>query len=128
MAEDQEIYKDVAQLLFERFQDEVSSVHFLMHICESGLVKSTFFHIVDGDNPIGLTWSVSPELMQVFSRMKELQKIYIDNGWGEWNVVHCFFDLIKPDIEFDFELNKELADMNMAFFEYYEKRFRKEVC
>ncbi|TNC81518.1 MAG: hypothetical protein C9356_07940 [Oleiphilus sp.] len=48
--------------------------------------------------------------------MKELQKIYIDNGWGEWNVVHCFFDPIKPDIEFDFEFNKELAGMNMAFF------------
>ena len=127
MTEDQKIYTEVAQLLYEQFQEKFSNIHFLMYLDKSS-VDSIFFQITDSGIATSFRWEYDVRQRQITLMMKELRQIYIDNGWGEWNVVHCAFDPLKPDIEFDFECSKELDDGSISFPRYYGNKFEKNTA
>ncbi|TNC79593.1 MAG: hypothetical protein C9356_18250 [Oleiphilus sp.] len=126
MNKDQKIYQDVASLLYEHFKEEYNNIHFLMYLGQ-GFVDTTFFYLSDSNNVPGLNWEFDERRWQIQVKMTELRQIYIENGWGEWNVVHCSFDPITPDIEFDFEQNKALREGSIAFHEYFSQRFKQST-
>ncbi|WP_444925324.1 hypothetical protein ACJJI4_12240 [Microbulbifer sp. TRSA002] len=113
---DQEIYSEIAKLLYCEAPDVSSEIHALaLHVENSSFISAWTGELKSFDGSFSLSVEA---LRKITSSVNELKEYYLEENMGGWNIAHFIALPSSKRFELEFDYCEELEKDEISFSEY----------
>ena len=117
---DQDIYKEIGQILFNESPNIENEVHLVCKVLKHSVAQHVWF---------GNTGRVKENIfkfsrenaMTVSTLSLDLKKFFIENNLGDWNIFYYKLLVKENRFETKFEFSEGIDDGTLAFWKYVQR-------
>ena len=115
---DQEIYKELGQLLYVTCPVSESDINICARVGQGSVSTAYWYGSYTPDSSYFVRGDESRVIIDLVSELHEFYKIH---GLGEWNIIHFKVIIAESRFATSFELNESLENGSLSFWKYCEK-------